>query len=370
MSDLFVSYSHEDREWAARVVRELQIRLPDLTIFFDHASLRAGELWEQRIQTTLESTDHLLVLWSNAAKQSDWVSRELYTFQAAAHPERGTKHRLVIANLQGCNAAANRYQQVNLSWLLSAYPDVTAPGAQQWRELAEEIADALDPNKQPIQVPLVVLAATQPELEALSAARWAQIEADFGIPKADLLARYRAARLDWRPFAQQLGVLATFDEVLKQINLEMTQHKLSWRVPDASFWADRPAAAQEFINRDFSTARLAVLAIDPLSIYEPFVLQRLMMFQDAMASSTTVIMTLPPFGPPENIVRLRRALIDRAVPYFDDYFRRRVPARRKLMAQCGWNVGDWDDVQRHILAAADNLGEGGINRTSAFLRHS
>ena len=71
----------------------------------------------------------------------------------------------------------------------------------------------------------------------------------------------------------------------------------------------------------------------------------------------TVIIALPPFGLAPGLLRLRASLLDRGSPYFDDYFQPVVPPRRKLAAQCCWNVNDASDIQRYILAAAGHIGQ-------------
>jgi hypothetical protein len=372
MSDLFISYSHSDRAWAGRVGQLLNQQLPHLKTFFDATSLRAGDDWEQRIESELRSARHLLVLWSNSARESDWVSREFWTYASLAKPKEDTSRRLVCVNLQDTNHAANAYQQINREPLRLAYPNAESVSDAEWSALVGAIRDALDPTKRPLAVPLVVLGATRSQLEELHAERWQQIETELEIPRAALLQKYGAQRLDWEPFAKADKLTAIFDEVRDRINLALRRHRVMWRLPDEAFWNNRNLdAAQRFVEDEFNTAQLSVLVIDPVAIYHPDIYQRLMLFQDAMASKSTVIVTLPPFGAPPDVLRLRTALINRGMPYFSDYFRRTVPARRKLVAQCGWNVSDREDVERHILAAADHLGaeDDGGKGSPAFLRY-
>jgi hypothetical protein len=229
MSDLFISYSRSDLDWAARVDQLLHQRLPTLSTFFDQNSLRAGDDWEAKIEAGLRSAKHFLVLWSEYARLSDWVNREFWTYAAQARPIEDTTRRLVCVNLKGENSAAKAYQQVDRAWLQGAYPDAQALTPQQWTQLTEAIVDALDPSKQSLQVPLVVLTITKAQLAALPAQRWQQIEQDFNIPQAALLDKYGARPLDWQPFAQNKAVIGTFDEVLDRVNAALKRHKLSWR---------------------------------------------------------------------------------------------------------------------------------------------
>ena len=124
------------------------------------------------------------------------------------------------------------------------------------------------------------------------------------------------------------------------------------------------------MREEFNTSDLSVLIIDPVAIYNGDIFQRLMLFQDSLANDRRVIVTLPPFDIPSQLLRLRSALVNRAMPYFNDYFQPAVPPIRRLSAQCAWNVADGDDIKRHILIAAGNLG---MTRTSdessPFMRH-
>src|SRR5262249_45006273 len=107
-----------------RLNESLKQLAPAYALFFDSASLRAGDDWEDRIQRALECSRHLVVLWSDHAKNSDWVSREVYTFYATAKPKTNTTRRLIFVNLQGRNLAMRAFQQVNRPQLLANYPAI------------------------------------------------------------------------------------------------------------------------------------------------------------------------------------------------------------------------------------------------------
>ena len=82
---VFISYAHEDQPWAeerARVAENL-----DWTVFFDQASLRAGDIWPDVLLTSIAEADRVWLGWSKYAAQSDWVKRE-YTAALAKEPGR------------------------------------------------------------------------------------------------------------------------------------------------------------------------------------------------------------------------------------------------------------------------------------------
>ena len=356
MGDVFISYSSNDREWARRLDQAIRKRLPAATTFLDYESLRAGDDWESRIDSAIQDARHLVVLWSDFAKERQWVQREVFSFMAYAKASNDPGRRLICVNLQGRNDATRRFQQIELRPLQRAYPDVTAVSDADWDLLAREIEDGLDPDRQPLMVPLVVLSVTQGQLQTLGADRWDWLTSDYRIAADVLRGRYGATCEDWLPFAKSDRVAAILDDVRLQVNDAFAHFRVSWKMPAASFFDDIDAA-QAFIDDEFRTAQLSVLVIDPVAIYHPDVFQRLMLFQESFSDSRTVIVTLPPFGAAPEMLQLRTALIKRGKPYFTDYFRPSVPPRRRLAAQCGWNVVGADDVARHILAAAAHLSE-------------
>jgi hypothetical protein len=178
---------------------------------------------------------------------------------------------------------------------------------------------------------------------------------DFALTSAELPKLYGATREDWRPFGGAEPIGDVLEKLRTTINDEIGQYRFEWKQPDNTFWNDM-VAANEFVKREFNTGELSVVVIDPVAMYEPdTVLPRLMLFQDSLTSHNTTIIALAPFAPPNPLIQLRRALFERTLPYFNDYFRPSVPPARKLVAQCGWNAVDSEDVQRLLIAAAGRL---------------
>jgi hypothetical protein len=111
--DVFISYSSQDRPWALKFADELEAR--GLAPFIDRQRLEAGKPWEQQLRAALEGSRHLVALWSSRANQSNWVQRELATFDylinggAAAAGER----RLIVVNLEEQNFAYTSYQMID-----------------------------------------------------------------------------------------------------------------------------------------------------------------------------------------------------------------------------------------------------------------
>ena len=71
----FVSYASEDR---AEVVKRVQmLPLQGITFFQDLLDLSPGDRWEKELYRRIDESDLFLLFWSTAAKQSEWVLREL-----------------------------------------------------------------------------------------------------------------------------------------------------------------------------------------------------------------------------------------------------------------------------------------------------
>ncbi len=367
--DVFLSYSRADRDWARRLHGSLSHAAVPYKTFFDYESLRAGDDWEAAIQSALESSRHFLVLWSEQARQSDWVTRELWTFFANAKPKTDTSRRLICVNLRGMNQATKAFQQIVRPDLQAAHAAGGTLPDPAWNEIFADVEDGLNPKKRPLPVPLVILTLSRPELDALPADRWSALKTEFGLSETFLRSRYGAARDDWRPFAGGDSILSLLEGVRGQVSASLRDFRVYWSRPEDTFWSDI-MAARKFVTAEFDTGELSVLVVDPVALYHPDVYQRLMLFQQCFDSSRRVILALPPFGVPHRIIRLRSALVSRAMPYFDDYFQPAVPPRRPLAAYCGWNVSDSEDIQRLILAAAGQLSSGGgAQPASAFIRH-
>ncbi|MFO1330595.1 MAG: TIR domain-containing protein [Rubrivivax sp.] len=71
---VFVSYASQDRARAESIVAVLMQQ--GLDVWWDRESLLAGESWRRRIESQLDQADVVLVLWSQASVNSDFVQEE------------------------------------------------------------------------------------------------------------------------------------------------------------------------------------------------------------------------------------------------------------------------------------------------------
>jgi hypothetical protein len=70
MSDVFISYSSEDRPFAGRLASALEAS--NLTVWWDK-ELIGGKDWETEIRKAIAASHCVIVLWSNRSVTSPYV---------------------------------------------------------------------------------------------------------------------------------------------------------------------------------------------------------------------------------------------------------------------------------------------------------
>ncbi len=73
MSDIFISYNHEDRLRAEMFAKALEGR--GWSIFWDR-TIPIGKTWRETIGRELSEARCVIVLWSNTSVESEWVREE------------------------------------------------------------------------------------------------------------------------------------------------------------------------------------------------------------------------------------------------------------------------------------------------------
>lgn len=72
----FASYSSKDRAEVFKRIQGIHQVAPDLDIFVDVDSLRAGQDWEKELWRQISGRDVFFLFWSANAKNSRWVEKE------------------------------------------------------------------------------------------------------------------------------------------------------------------------------------------------------------------------------------------------------------------------------------------------------
>ena len=141
MTIVFLSYSHADADVLRRIASDL--KEAGHTVWVDSESSKAGDPLVLTIQSGLEQAEAMLVLWSQAAAESGWVSQE---WQAAVvklsdQPE----FRVIVAKLDSTEPPL----------LLKNL--ITVDLGRDYREGLSQVIWALAPtiSKVPVGAPLV-----------------------------------------------------------------------------------------------------------------------------------------------------------------------------------------------------------------------
>src|SRR2546423_5343848 len=75
--DVFISHSSADSETARRV--EQALRRSRLKVWLDSSKIRVGSLLRDELQSAIEGSRVVVLLWSKAAARSRWVAAEVLT---------------------------------------------------------------------------------------------------------------------------------------------------------------------------------------------------------------------------------------------------------------------------------------------------
>jgi hypothetical protein len=74
LSHVFISYSHANKDYVERLVNDL--RSQQVTYWYD-AAIETGRVWDKELVNAIIRSSVVILVMSAAARQSDWVSREI-----------------------------------------------------------------------------------------------------------------------------------------------------------------------------------------------------------------------------------------------------------------------------------------------------
>jgi hypothetical protein len=72
---IFISYAHEDKEFAEKLYKELQ-GMP-FEVWWDQAELHVGDDIKEKLDQSLKNSDYLLFISSKNSSSSEWASKEI-----------------------------------------------------------------------------------------------------------------------------------------------------------------------------------------------------------------------------------------------------------------------------------------------------
>ncbi|HBB96383.1 MAG TPA: hypothetical protein DC054_13430 [Blastocatellia bacterium] len=371
--DVFISYSSLDRPWALKL--EAALKSKNIECFLDQR-MDVGKPWDAQLATAVQSSKHLIALWSDNANASQWVRREVSYFETlndpATAPQAEKDNRwYAFLMLEGQNVAYAGNQNVDAEKIRKAYdknaPDIGAgtvdPGV--WQDVVTKLAANIKNSDKVIRIPLAVLAMTQKDLEDVDPDKrpiWGvdlnTLLAILGIGNREALANsntYGLERTDWRPFGQPLNVTQILDNQIDEINGEEQtraiqkgmadpEFQFKWELIDQKFWTDDDVAQVEQLRL---LSNWSALVIDPLSLYDDRVYEALVTLSECFNNDRCSIMVLTPFRLPQALVDLGTLIERRGRPFFNPYWRPPVPDSGKY-ANLGVNLGHEREVRRII----------------------
>jgi hypothetical protein len=364
MSQVFISYSHKDLPWAEAIHKRLTD--DEFACFFDKASLRAGDDWEDRILSNLDDSQHLLVLLSKAAKESDWVQREYNTFFALINHKRDDKRparrQLIFLLLDEDDVAYRRVQKITDFKDAGVYPgDVSNVSKALWNKVINQVEVAIndDPNTTPIY--LAVFALTENRFNYLYngniddfATRVNDSLTSIGIDyqQSSILnafrQRYGQKATDWKPFDGGETVDQILIRVMEQINNGngTEGERFRWNPIGEKFYTGNDKEVRDEI-RNLESSSLSVFVIDPISLLDTKMVVKLGLLDDFFEDEKTLILLLTPVIP-SHYVELVQLIQSAANSFFNRFYDSPI---RKGYAHCGINICDERDVGRFMRVA-------------------
>lgn len=345
--DVFISYSSLDRPWAQKLHDTLEAK--GIKPFFDKDRLDIGKPWERQLSEAIKNAQHLVVFWSNNAKQSDWVQREMALFDTI-QAESQVSQRLILINLEGQNTAYTAWQVLDDLKAAHAYTKgIEALDANLWQDMTQKVEQAIRSDDTSIPIPVVILTLTQGDLSGLDQSAWNMLT-DLGIKQASLAHSYGAQRADWHPFGSPDGIRHILDRLLDQINLAVTAKNLHfrWELAGEDFWSNNDAARRYAAS--LLSMPVSLIVIDPIALHNQLVYRRLVTLQKCFTSKKSAIFVLPPFSMSTASRHLRHLVQNWGQPVFDPYYNPPIPPENEFSAHCGMTVGDEEDVKRLLFS--------------------
>jgi TIR domain len=99
VTQVFISYSRKDLAFAQRIARDLTVRMPQATVFYDMLIL-PGASWADTLATQIEQSDCILALLSPDYLESPWAQQEI---KIAIARKLNNQARLIPLVVRSCS---------------------------------------------------------------------------------------------------------------------------------------------------------------------------------------------------------------------------------------------------------------------------
>jgi len=305
-----------------------------------------------------------LVLWSTAAKQSQWVDHEVALF-AASTPFPGSKsvrseQRMIFVLLDTENQPYNHLQQIadfkdaNVYALGANQVDAQHPNL--WPNVVNQVYNAVTDSMYFTPVPLLILATTYERLASLDVDESPQFAdlapslgkflADVDIAREQLLNQYGGTNAEWKPFAGSETIMTILNREREILNASATQIPFRWVPLSDKFWSSPdPDDVEAEINK--MLANPSVIVIDPISLYDGRVFNRFRSLNRCFASEKVTIVVLSPFAMSKVVRAYRDQLKKLSLEFYTEFYEPGI----RLRPNARWHISFGDDLylKRSIL---------------------
>jgi hypothetical protein len=347
--DIFISYSSQDKEWAEKLETELTNR--NFTVFRDQRRLIAGDSWEEQLKQALTKSQHMIVLWSDKASKSDWVTKETSYFSVAIVSDKNRK--LIPIALDDTPSTNKSVQAIHMMRSQNFYQQgAQAVPSQVWRDLAQKIYQDINTNDDRIPINLAILTLTKSEIDTVNFQKkptfgetLESILQNAGYTEQQIKQQYGQTKNDWKPFGGNKSIMDVLDEMLTEIN---TGTKLNYKwapINHDKFWGSQIEELQSEVER--LKKELSVIIIDPVAMYDQGVADRFELLMDCLENKDALVITFSSFDPPSIYSSWRKLLEFTARRFYRTYFDPPIPKTR-LLAHFTANPLDKKDARRYI----------------------
>ena len=362
-NDIFISYKSEDRPWAERLYAEL-IGV-GRSVFFDRENLIAGPDWQPQLETQLQNSNALVVLWSSlAAKSGTWSDQERFLFeQPEVKSSRQKKRPVIFVLLDDEPAALGAMQHVTDLKESRCYPGKLAEvPAVTWTRVRDKVVDGALTQTGVHRVKVLVLACPQVNWskEALGGSQWDKLNKMLATLhlEATFNDRYGANSYDWRPYG-----LDTVRKCLEDMSTTLQAEeniRLRFDFLGDEFWADSTEAVNLKVRA--LAQDVALIVVDPLSLYDGTLLERFRGLRLCFESGTNAFAVLAPQSSDDSA--LNTVLTLYATELYRSFYVPPIPLREDVPS-VGLHVRNSRELLRLLLLAVGRKEEPIADRRSA-----
>jgi TIR domain len=374
--DAFISYTSKDEKWAEKLNAAL-VQM-GVKVFFAPGRIDIGSNWETAgLDAALYDSRHLILLWSDNAKASDWVKREASEFRGHIYSDErqgvANNRKLLQVLLNGKFDLFSAWQTIDLSkdprHKFSNGAETVDRGL--WDDLVAKLAAAMTLDLKARPLFQLVLAATRQEMDAIdftqlpvhASQSLTDLLHGLGITRAGLLERYGDKRGDWRPFHGEMNILAMLGE-FRSLILERGGSAFLWQPIGERFWTEQTDSAYFLKLVRLLETEPCVIVIDALSLYSPTVWQRYNELTGCIKNVNAAIMVLPPIGFAPRAV-LHESLSRMIREYYKLYFNLRYGLVETKLAHCNLLTPDDIEISRLLVKAVNQASSHWATSTSA-----